>query len=353
LIHIFVDHSNILYGLPQPKSATPYRARSNTLPTKITPTAKVDSVAAPTAVTTSTLPLPVSSTGSNAMQNKTQSLSRSFPTTSPLAGGLMTTNLSSESEPRSPANSTALGVEDTDAPRQKKKKLWRRLWYAALILVLERGRPATRRVIVASRHPMETLPIGTMERFGYEVRVLIRVPDTGEGLDREQFKGKGGLSKVLHAKGISRSTSSESSSGKDASGAASSTPNPNYGKTHVLGTPPNKVKYREQAVDELLQLKLYQAVTELESDDVPDGSTIVLATGDGGPGQFDGQGFLGPIKTALRRGWNVEIYAWEDSLSRAWEREFGEKYGEKPKSAKRGVFRIIGMKQFESWLAYD
>jgi len=164
------------------------------------------------------------------------------------------------------------------------------------------------RVVVASRKPTETMPIGTIERFGYEVRVLIRVPDSGtsawycfailfirssgDGLDHEQSKGKGAHPRVAHAKGISRSTSSERGSGRNLSGIPTS---PNHGKTHVLGTPPNKVKYREQGVDELLQLKLYQAITDLEPDDIPEGSTIVLATGDGGPGQFGEQGFLGEV----------------------------------------------------------
>lgn len=87
-------------------------------------------------------------------------------------------------------------------------------------------------------------------------------------------------------------------------------------------------------MDELLQLKLHQAIAA--SDSVPDGSTIVLATGDGNIGQFNEEGFLGmclhiqivfelmflttllyqgPIRTALRRGWRVELYAWEDGLS--------------------------------------
>jgi len=51
--------------------------------------------------------------------------------------------------------------------------------------------------------------------------------------------------------------------------------------------PPNKVEYCEQGVDELLQLKIYQAIT---GPDIPVGSTIVCATGNGGPGQFDKQG---------------------------------------------------------------
>jgi hypothetical protein len=44
-------------------------------------------------------------------------------------------------------------------------------------------------------------------------------------------------------------------------------------------------------VDELLQLKLHQALAA--TDDVPEGATIVLATGDGNVGQFSEDGFLG------------------------------------------------------------
>ena len=48
-------------------------------------------------------------------------------------------------------------------------------------------------------------------------------------------------------------------------------------------------------MDELLQLKLHQAIAA--SDSVPDGSTIVLATGDGNIGQFNEEGFLGMCRT--------------------------------------------------------
>ncbi|KAG6870329.1 hypothetical protein C0992_000356, partial [Termitomyces sp. T32_za158] len=55
-------------------------------------------------------------------------------------------------------------------------------------------------------------------------------------------------------------------------------------------TTPARVRYREQGVDELLQLKLHQALAA--TDDVPPGATIVLATGDGNVGQFSEDGFL-------------------------------------------------------------
>jgi hypothetical protein len=53
-------------------------------------------------------------------------------------------------------------------------------------------------------------------------------------------------------------------------------------------------------------------------------ATIVLATGDGNVGQFNEDGFLGPVRTALKKGWKVESYAWEEGLSKAWMREYGE-----------------------------
>ena len=117
--------------------------------------------------------------------------------------------------------------------------------------------------------------------------------------------------------------------------------------THLLPPHPEKpqrIRYREQGVDELLQLKLHQAIAA--TDDVPEGATIVLATGDGNVGQFNEDGFLGPVRTALRRGWKVELYAWEEGLSRAWRKEFG------PGSEweQSGRFRIISMEQFAAYL---
>ncbi|KAF8154738.1 hypothetical protein B0H34DRAFT_535634 [Crassisporium funariophilum] len=221
-----------------------------------------------------------------------------------------------------------------------------------------------------------------MERLGYELRVYIRVPDLGNGMDRERHRDKdrtgsgkssgGGKSSqsspvttvsfsglpsstkrttrqnLGHIRHISGSTSAESGSGggggsgTNASGGGSNS-HPYSGITNSI-TSQVRVKYREQGVDELLQLKLHQALAA--TDDVPEGSTIVLATGDGNMGQFNEDGFLGPIRTALKRGWKVELYAWEDGLSRAWRREFGEN----TEWGRRGMFRVIGMEQFASGL---
>ena len=89
---------------------------------------------------------------------------------------------------------------------------------------------------------------------------------------------------------LSGNTSTESGSG-----GAGSTNTSGSGGVHPYYGSPNasqaKVKFREQGVDELLQLKLHQAIAA--TDHVPEGSTIALATGDGNVGQFNEDGFLG------------------------------------------------------------
>ena len=334
--------------------------------TNVTTQAKVIPVAAvPVIKPTNSRPLPTLPESSSSPRDfpiplpSFATLPRSLPSVS---------ILSSRNDPNSPeeferhiaANSDGYdgsGIEDGHGSSgnsgsaltwQKEKKPSKHLWHAAFILILERGRPITRvlhfrisrksvfivsfvcpgRVVVASSPLYQ--PMESIERFGYDLRVFIRVPDlgtsldrlypqvwlickhTGDGMDREHNMEKGRSGKTNHTKRIS---GSESGSGSNA-------------KSN-LGTPSAKIKFREQGVDELLQLKLHQAIAA--SDEVPDGSTIILATGDGNMGQFNEEGFLGisqslikiaadefisgPIRTALRRGWKVELYAWEGGLS--------------------------------------
>jgi len=120
---------------------------------------------------------------------------------------------------------------------------------------------------------------------------------------------------------------------------SSSAPNSAAALTIAQVPTPQRIRYREQGVDELLQLKLHQVLAALDGPP-PSGSTIVLVTGDGNAGQFNEDGFLGGVRTALKKGWKVELYAWEGGLSRAWNREFGEG------SELGGGFKIIGLEQF-------
>ena len=213
-------------------------------------------------------------------------------------------------------------------------------------------------------------------QLGYEVRIYARVPDTASGIDRNPqlvsaasgnngSSGENGRSSnsnkskrdstgsgitramlirghVRHksAGGMTTSENSDSantgllfvparseSAGAVSSGSPASTP----------GGSTARVRYREQGVDELLQLKLHQAIADV--DVVPPNATIVLATGDGNVGQFNEEGFLGCVRTALKKGWRVELYAWEGGLSRSWKREFGE-------GPYRHRFRIHGLNKF-------
>ncbi|KAG6916299.1 hypothetical protein DXG01_007496 [Tephrocybe rancida] len=225
--------------------------------------------------------------------------------------------------------------ENEKEGKPKGKGRAKHLSHTALALILERGRPVSRRVVVTSSPLYQ--PMDTLKRLGYEVRVYIRVPDLGDGMDRAAKK-KMGRKRALSG-GTTSGGGSPGTSPRTPSTLASSAP----ASFHPLNAPttPARVKYREQGVDELLQLKLHQALAA--TDAVPRGSTIVLATGDGNVGQFSEDGFLGPVRTALRKGWRVELYSWEDGLSRAWRREFGGSEWE-------GMFRIIGMEQFAASL---
>ncbi|THH14771.1 hypothetical protein EW146_g5600 [Bondarzewia mesenterica] len=206
--------------------------------------------------------------------------------------------------------------------------------HAALALILERGRSITRRALAASSPLYQ--PMDSAEQLGYDVRVYARVPDTGDGTDRtrhaEGWKGKGRSGQQIFTKGHAHRVSSGGTSTESEPGSHNS-PRP--------GQP--RIRYREQGVDELLQLKLHQAIADV--DVPPKGSTIVLATGDGNVGQFNEEGFLGCVRTALKKGWRVELYAWEGGLSRAWLREFGDG-SSGGNDLWAGKFRIVPMDAF-------
>ncbi|KAG0042696.1 hypothetical protein BGZ83_000174 [Gryganskiella cystojenkinii] len=77
----------------------------------------------------------------------------------------------------------------------------------------------------------------------------------------------------------------------------------------------------EQAVDEMLQLKMLETLIDAKQPAI-----MVLASGDGAESEFGGQGFYDVIRRALDRGWIVEIVSWEDQLSGAYidlAREYG------------------------------
>ncbi|KAH8109483.1 hypothetical protein DFH11DRAFT_1812575 [Phellopilus nigrolimitatus] len=220
-----------------------------------------------------------------------------------------------------------------------------------------RGRPITRRVLATSSPLYQ--PMEGAERLGYEVRVYARVPDLGDGLDRavrEATKVKRTTSGSTNADSdpgppvaVPKSTVQGHDQGHSRSASLTMHPNASSSSSSIAGMSAARVRYREQGVDELLQLKLHQALADADTPP-PTGATIVLATGDGNAGQFNADGFLGAVRTALRKGWRVELYAWEYGLSRAWAKEFGGASSDGKGPAVEGPygdrFKIIGLEKF-------
>lgn len=76
-----------------------------------------------------------------------------------------------------------------------------------------------------------------------------------------------------------------------------------------------KLRMKEQAVDELLHLKILQTILAHRGKRP---GTIVLATGDARGGQYNEHGFLGCVREAIARGWQVELWAFKNGMSRSW-----------------------------------
>lgn len=152
-----------------------------------------------------------------------------------------------------------------------------------LSLILSRGRPTAKTVLVGSdRFPT----IQQAKAIGYETNILERVHKVKELTPRQKkFRSEGGTS-----------------------GSGSETPGPE--------------KWVEQAVDEILHLKILESIIDAEQP-----STIVLATGDAAEAEYSG-GFKVMISRALSRGWRVELVSFKLNTSGAYKRkEFRSKWG--------------------------
>ncbi|PLN84100.1 hypothetical protein BDW42DRAFT_183857 [Aspergillus taichungensis] len=165
-------------------------------------------------------------------------------------------------------------------------------------LILERGRPIAKRVLVGSDR---FAAINEGERLGYETNILDRVHKVKHLTVRQQrFRrnplARGSLQDAAGGSG------SETNDAPDGSGGE---------------------RWVEQGVDEILHLKILESL--LDTDDP---ATIVLATGDAAEAEFSG-GFMKMVERALRRGWNVELVSFSKVTSNAYRRkEFRAKWGD-------------------------
>ncbi|KAL1678430.1 hypothetical protein EV122DRAFT_211999 [Schizophyllum commune] len=202
-----------------------------------------------------------------------------------------------------------------------------------------------------------------------------------------------GRKKPGHSRGVSMGDARGMTTGEGRMEVGASRVAAAEGSGSGSGTP-SRLKYREQGVDELLQLKLHQAMAEAEEEAMraflsaegninkrtsvslaeaalhpaPPGGTIVLATGDGNPGDYPpfsafagndaspsgadvrAAGFPGTVRAALRRGWTVELVAWAGGLSGAWRAMLEEERQRSKAGEMEERFKIVELEPYAEWL---
>ena len=177
-----------------------------------------------------------------------------------------------------------------------------------LSLILERGRPAAKRIVVGSDNFPAMLEA---KQIGYETNILDRVHKAKEMTPRQKrysnLNGNNGLG-----------------GGQSGTGSGSET-------TAAVQYAPEK--WVEQAVDEILHLKMMESVVDADEP-----STMVLATGDAAEAEYSG-GFLKMVERALGKGWKIELASFKRNISGAYRRrDFRDKWGKS--------FKIVELDDF-------
>jgi len=185
--------------------------------------------------------------------------------------------------------------------------------FHSLALIMERNRAISRRVLVGSTAPpihneLQKYPDHVLEagRCGYEINMLERVWKRKVPTPKKKGASSGN--------GLATFTSGSASEGSG---------------------PGSCPKMHEQAVDEILHMKLLESLVDTEEP-----STIVLASGDAAEAEYSG-GFLKNVERALLKGWNVEIVSWKKGLGMAY-RQLVKKW--------KGKFMIIELDEFSEEL---
>jgi len=217
------------------------------------------------------------------------------------------------------------------------------LSFHALALLLERRRPVAKRVLAGSTP--EIPAFGEARQVGYETCILDKVFKSKEMTERQRrFAARGNVGSGYTTGG----------SGSDTTAAITAVAAVN-GKTAASGSPSEQPKWVEQAVDEILHLKLLESIVDTPipalaqtsasaSSTVPRTAapTMVLATGDAAEAEYS-PGFMKMVERALLKGWNVEVAAWSASVSMGYRRmEKAAVWGER--------FKIIELDEYSEEL---
>lgn len=159
-------------------------------------------------------------------------------------------------------------------------------------LILERGRQATKRVLVGSDR---FAAIDEAEKIGYEANILGRVYKAKHMTPRK-----------------SRFRKAHTPGSQEGAGAGCSETNSAAQERWV-----------EQGVDEILHLKILESLVDTDEP-----TTIVLATGDAAEAEYS-DGFMKMVERALQRGWAVELVSFLQTTSLAYRKDkFRAKWGD-------------------------
>lgn len=171
--------------------------------------------------------------------------------------------------------------------------------FHALALLLERRRPTAKRVLAGSTP--EVAAYEEARQVGYETCILDKVFKARQMTERQKY---------FDAK--ERGYASTSDAAREG--------------------PSRQPKWVEQAVDEILHLKMCESMidTPIPAGAATTGSgpihqmsqvrpTMVLATGDAAEAEYS-PGFLKMVERALKKGWNVEVMAFKRSVSMGYRR---------------------------------
>lgn len=169
--------------------------------------------------------------------------------------------------------------------------------FHSLSLILTRGRPTAKLVLVGS----DNFPaIQEAKQIGYETNILDRVHKAKELTPRQK--------KYNHVNYNSGGKSTAQSAGSG---------------SETIAVQYAAEKWVEQAVDEILHLKMMESVVDASKP-----STMVLATGDAAEAEYSG-GFLRMVDRALCKGWKVELTSFRRNISGAYrDRDFRKKWGD-------------------------
>ncbi|KIW89113.1 uncharacterized protein Z519_09965 [Cladophialophora bantiana CBS 173.52] len=172
-------------------------------------------------------------------------------------------------------------------------------------LILERGRPCAKRVLVGSD---KYAAIQQAKSIGYETNILERVHKAKELTPRQKKY--------------------QSRSGGETSGSETNTGLPSFSGPE---------KWVEQAVDEILHLKILESLVDAQKP-----STIVLATGDAAEAEYS-DGFLRMVERALEKGWCVELVSFKLNTSSLYKKKvFRARWGQ--------MFKLVEMDPFVEFL---